>query len=52
MPAAEPEQVHGLFEQAFNTGDLETLMALYEPDAALIQQPGTVVPSVPAPIGS
>ena len=43
MPATEPEQMHGLFEQAFNAGDLEALMALYESDAALIPQPGTVV---------
>jgi uncharacterized protein (TIGR02246 family) len=43
MSASSPEQIHGLFEQAFNDGDLEALMALYEPDAALIPQPGTVV---------
>jgi uncharacterized protein (TIGR02246 family) len=42
MPATEPEQIHGLFEQAFNASDLEGLMALYEPDAALIPQPGMV----------
>ena len=29
MPATEPEQMHGLFEQAFNAGDIEALMALY-----------------------
>jgi uncharacterized protein (TIGR02246 family) len=40
MPATEPEQMHDLFEQAFNAGDLEALMALYKPDAALIPQPG------------
>jgi uncharacterized protein (TIGR02246 family) len=40
MPATEPEQIHGLFEQAFNDGDIEALMALYEPDAALVPQPG------------
>jgi uncharacterized protein (TIGR02246 family) len=40
MPATEPEQLHRLFEQAFNAGDLDALMALYEPDAALIPQPG------------
>jgi uncharacterized protein (TIGR02246 family) len=40
MPATEPEQMHDLFEQAFNAGDLNALMALYEPDAALIPQPG------------
>ena len=42
MPATAPEQIHTLFEQAFNAGDIEALMALYEPDAALIPQPGTV----------
>jgi ketosteroid isomerase-like protein len=43
MPATEPEQMHSLFEQAFNAGDIDALMALYEPDSALIPQPGTVV---------
>ena len=43
MPAREPEQLHGLFEQAFNAGDIAALMALYEPDAALIPQPGVTV---------
>jgi uncharacterized protein (TIGR02246 family) len=42
MPAMEPEQMHGLFEEAFNAGDLEALMALYEPDAALVPQPGAL----------
>jgi uncharacterized protein (TIGR02246 family) len=42
MPAREPEQMHGLFEQAFNAGDIEALMALYEPDAALVPQPGAI----------
>jgi uncharacterized protein (TIGR02246 family) len=42
MSATEPEQMHGLFEQAFNAGDLQALMALYESDATLIPQPGTV----------
>jgi hypothetical protein len=23
MPATEPEQIHGMFEQAFNAGDIE-----------------------------
>src|SRR4051794_41899039 len=43
MSATEPAQIHGLFEQAFNAGDIEALMALYEPDAALIPQPGVTV---------
>lgn len=42
MPISEPEQMHGLFEQAFNAGDIEGLMALYEPDAALVPQPGAI----------
>jgi uncharacterized protein (TIGR02246 family) len=43
MPATEPEQMHGLFQQAFNAGDIEALMALYEADAVLIPQPGVTV---------
>ena len=31
-----------MFEQAFNAGDIEALMALYEPDAALVPQPGAI----------
>jgi SnoaL-like protein len=34
--------MHRLFEEAFNAGDLDALMELYEPDAALIAQPGSV----------
>jgi uncharacterized protein (TIGR02246 family) len=43
MPATEPEQIHRLFEQAFNADDLEGLVALYEQDATLVPQPGVVV---------
>lgn len=42
MPATEPAQMHPLFEQAFNAGDIEALLALYEPDAALVPQPGAI----------
>jgi uncharacterized protein (TIGR02246 family) len=42
MPAATPEQIHRLFEDSFNAGDLDSLMELYEPDAALIAQPGSI----------
>jgi ketosteroid isomerase-like protein len=42
MPASTPEQIHRLFEEAFNAGDLDGLMELYEPNAALIAQPGSV----------
>jgi len=43
MRAAEPEQIHRVFEQAFNSGDLDGLVALYEQDATLVPQPGVVV---------
>ena len=42
MPATTPEQIHRLFEEAFNAGDLDALMELYETDAALIAQPGSI----------
>jgi hypothetical protein len=42
MPASTPEQIHRLFEEACNAGDLDGLMELYEPDAALIAQPGSL----------
>ena len=40
--STNPEQIHRQFEEAFNAGDLDSLLALYEPDAALIPQPGVV----------
>jgi uncharacterized protein (TIGR02246 family) len=42
MPATTPEQVHRVFEDTFNAGDIDGLMRLYESDAALIAQPGSV----------
>jgi uncharacterized protein (TIGR02246 family) len=42
MPATTPEQIHRMFETAFNDNDLDGLMALYEPDAVLVPQPGSV----------
>jgi uncharacterized protein (TIGR02246 family) len=42
MPATTPEQIHRLFENLFNDGDIDGLMELYESDAALIAQPGSV----------
>ena len=43
MAATSPEQIHRHFEEAFNASDLDTLLDLYEPDAALVPQPGVVV---------
>lgn len=37
------EQLHRKFEELFNEGDIDGLVGLYETDAALIVQPGSVV---------
>lgn len=42
MPAMSPEQIHRAFEDAFNAGDIDGLLTLYEPDAVIIPQPGQV----------
>ncbi|MDQ6619542.1 MAG: DUF4440 domain-containing protein [Pseudomonadota bacterium] len=43
MGARTPEEVDRLFATALNGGDLEGLVALYEPQASLTPQPGTTV---------
>jgi uncharacterized protein (TIGR02246 family) len=43
MPARTPQEVHQIFTQAFTARDSEALVALYEPDAAFMPQPGQVV---------
>ncbi len=43
MRARSPEQLDRLFSEALNAGDLDALMNLYEPQAALRPQPGQVV---------
>jgi uncharacterized protein (TIGR02246 family) len=40
MPAKKPEECDALFEKYVNAGDLESLVALYEPDATLVPAPG------------
>src|SRR6185369_4472777 len=40
MTARRPEEVDQLFTQAFSAGDLEALVALYEPAAILVPQSG------------
>jgi ketosteroid isomerase-like protein len=40
MPACTPEELHGLFSRLFAAGDLDALVALYEPQAVLYPQPG------------
>lgn len=43
MPARKPEDVDALFAQALNGGDLDGLVALYEPQASLMPSPGKIV---------
>jgi uncharacterized protein (TIGR02246 family) len=43
MPANNPAEIHTLFLDAFNRGDVEELVALYEPSAVLVTRAGTVV---------
>ena len=43
MPAIYPDEMPAAFEQAFNTGDINQVLARYESDAVLVPQPGQVV---------
>ncbi|MEZ5100380.1 MAG: SgcJ/EcaC family oxidoreductase [Thermoleophilia bacterium] len=43
MHATTPQQVHALFGERFNAGDLDGVLELYEPDAVLVPGPGVVV---------
>ena len=40
--ATSPEEVGQTYDRAFNNGDIETIVALYEPHARLVVQPGQV----------
>ena len=43
MPARKPEEIDTLFAQALNAGNLDALVALYEPQASLMPSPGNLV---------
>jgi len=43
MPARNPEALDRLFAEALNGGNLDALVALYEPNANLMPEPGKVV---------
>jgi uncharacterized protein (TIGR02246 family) len=43
MVKDNPVELDRLFEQALNAGDIDALVALYEPQAALMPSPGNVV---------
>src|SRR5258708_20389723 len=36
MPASTPQEIHILFERAFNRGDVEGMLGVDEPDAVLV----------------
>jgi len=40
MTARTPEEVHRLYEEAFNAGDIDSLLSLYESGATFFAQPG------------
>jgi ketosteroid isomerase-like protein len=42
MGVAEPSQINAAFADGFNRGDIEALLALYEPDGAVVEIDGTV----------
>ena len=42
MPARTPEECDHLFGEYVNSGDLEALLALYDPDCSLVQRDGNV----------
>jgi len=48
MPATQQEAMPATFEQAFNTGDINQVLELYESDAVLVPEPGQVVHGTPA----
>jgi uncharacterized protein (TIGR02246 family) len=43
MAARNPDEIDALFEQALNAGDVDALLALYEPTATFTVEPGTIV---------
>ena len=43
MPANKPEELMVLLGQALNSGDLEAAVALYDPEACVVPEPGTMV---------
>jgi uncharacterized protein (TIGR02246 family) len=43
MAAREPKEVQQEFIEAFNAGNVAGLLALYEPGASFVAQPGQVV---------
>jgi uncharacterized protein (TIGR02246 family) len=43
MPDAKPHDAHRQFEEAYNSGNIDALLALYTPDARLVTEAGNVL---------
>ena len=43
MPAHSPDELDQSFSEALNAGDLDALVALYEPQAVFVSEPGQTV---------
>jgi uncharacterized protein (TIGR02246 family) len=48
MTVSKPADIHSAVEQAFNAGDLDRLIGLYEKDARMVTPDGSVVEGVDA----
>lgn len=48
MKVHDPVRMHAAFAEAYNSGHLEELISLYEPDAVLVPQPGQRVTGIAA----
>jgi uncharacterized protein (TIGR02246 family) len=40
---SRPEEIHSQFATTFNSGNVDAIMALYEPEATLVPQAGQIV---------
>ena|SRR5258706_14386100 len=52
MTVNRPEEMHPCFAEAFNAADLPALLALYEPSAAFVGQPGQRLSGIDAVRGA
>jgi uncharacterized protein (TIGR02246 family) len=43
MSVRNPREIHAAFENAFNSGDLDAVVALYEKDAVLVAELGRTI---------
>lgn len=46
--AATPQEMHGIFKELLEAGDLDGLLGLYEQGAAMVNGPGQVATGLPA----